>query len=171
MEPTRAARLSLDVCALKLHLEPGMTADPQYKALRDFGVELFERWTAMWNGDVAVAAEIMTPEFTLHYAQANTERVDDVHTPPQLAELVLFWHGYRPGIRFSAEAEAAVELELVDGLPAGRVARPYLAVFTDPNGQVIARSGIDLLAVRGGRICEVWSVSSGAAGRTFYPSA
>ena len=137
--------------------------------LRQFGIALFDRWTAMWNGDVAVAAQIMAETFTLHYAQANTERVDGVRTPAALAELVKFWHAYRPGIRFSAEGVAAVDLELVDGKPNGRVARPYLAVFREADGALVARSGIDLLALSGGRIVEVWSVSSGAQGRTFYP--
>jgi len=137
--------------------------------LRDFGTALFERWTGLWNGDVAIAPEIMAETFVLHYAQANTERVDSVRTPAALAALVQFWHGYRPGIRFSAEAQAAVDLVLEDGQPCGRVARPYLAVFRDASGAVIARSGIDLLSVSAGRIVEVWSVSSGAQGRTFYP--
>ena len=132
------------------------------------GVSLFDRWTEMWNGNAALASAIMAPSFTLHYAQANTERFDQVHAPEALAEVVQIWHGYRPGIRFSAEAEAVVELELLVDGAAGKVARPYLAVFTDPQGQVVARSGIDLLRISAGRIVEVWSVSSGAAGRTFY---
>jgi hypothetical protein len=139
--------------------------------LRAFGIELFDRWTAMWNGEVGIAQAIMAPRFTLHYAQANSERIDDVHTPEALAELVRFWHGYRANLRFRAEAEVAVDLALVNGAPEGRVARPYLAVFTDAGGQVVARSGIDLLRVEAGRIAEVWSVSSGAAGRTFYAQA
>jgi len=138
---------------------------------RAIGVALFDRWTEMWNGNTALASEIMAPTFALHYAQANTERLDHVRTPAELADLVLFWHGYRPGIRFTAEAEAAVDLELVTDGVVGRVARPYLAVFSDPEGQIVARSGIDLLAVSQGQIVEVWSVSSGAAGRTFYPQA
>ena len=80
-----------------------------------------------------------------------------------------FWHGYRPGIRFSAEGQAAVDLVLEDGQPCGRVARPYLAVSRDASGAEVARSGIDLLSLSAGRIVEVWSVSSGAQGRTFYP--
>lgn len=137
---------------------------------RAVGIALFDRWTEMWNGNTALASEIMAPTFALHYAQANTERVDHVRTATELSELIRFWHDYRPGIRFTAEAEAAVDLELLADGVAGRVARPYLAVFSDPQGQVVARSGIDLLAVRGARIVEVWSVSSGAAGRTFYPA-
>jgi hypothetical protein len=141
---------------------------PSREELRALGIDLFDRWTAMWNGDLAVAQQLMATDFTLRYAQANTEIIDSVRTPDAMAALVARWHGLRPGIRFSAEGEAAVDLDWVDGAPSGRVARPYLAVFVDGAGQTIARSGIDMLAVRGGRIVEVWSVSSGAAGRTFY---
>lgn len=49
---------------------PRMTASRA--DLRSFGVDLFDRWTAMWNGDLAVASQIMAPDFTLRYAQANT---------------------------------------------------------------------------------------------------
>ena len=145
-----------------------MSAHGSATELRSFGVELFDQWTAMWNGDVAIAEHIMSARFTLRYTQAGTEIVDDVSNPAAMAELIKRWHEMRPGIRFSAQAEAAVDLEWVDGAPAGRVARPYLAVFVDAAGQTVARSGIDMFAVRAGRIIEVWSVSSGAAGRTFY---
>jgi hypothetical protein len=133
--------------------------------LRAYGITLFDRWTAMWNGTVAIAHQIMAPEFTLRYAQANTDLVDAVHTPGKLVELIQHWHQLRPGIEFTAEGEAAVDLTPSHD---GRVARPYLAVYVDVAGQTVARSGIDMMAVMGGRIVEVWSVSSGAHGRTFY---
>ncbi|WP_395297851.1 hypothetical protein ACF9IK_33660 [Kitasatospora hibisci] len=136
--------------------------------LRRFGVEAYERWTAMWNGETGLAAEIMAPEFTLRYAQAGTEAFDEARVPQQLAALIAGWHGRRPGLRFRSEGVAVVDLALVDGLPSGLVARPYLAEFTDESGGTVARSGTDTLRITAGRISEVWSVSSGAAGRTFY---
>ncbi|MFI6848267.1 hypothetical protein OG535_03410 [Kitasatospora sp. NBC_00085] len=136
--------------------------------LRRFGVGAYERWTAMWNGETDLAAEIMAPEFTLRYAQAGTEAFDDAHTPGQLAALIADWHGRRPGLRFVSEGVAVVDLAMVDGRPTGLVARPYLATFTDEQGAEVARSGTDTLRITGGLISEVWSVSSGAAGRTFY---
>ena len=135
--------------------------------LRAAGIALFDRWTELWNGNTALASVIMASHFTLHYAQANTEKFDDAHTPEALAALIQSWHEYRPGIRFSAEANCVVDLEQTPAGLRGNVARPYLAAFVDPQGQMVARSGIDLLRVDGGRIVEVWSVSSGAAGRTF----
>jgi hypothetical protein len=138
---------------------------------RLFGVELFDQWTAMWNGDLALAARIMASSFTLRYAQAGTEAFDRVADPAALAAVIQAWHRHRPGICFRAEGDAVVDLALINGQPVGRVARPYLAKFVDAAGQTVARSGIDILAVHDARITQVWSVSSGAAGRTFYADA
>ncbi|MEV6978718.1 hypothetical protein [Kitasatospora sp. NPDC093806] len=136
--------------------------------LREFGVGVYDRWTALWNGETGLAEEIMAPDFALRYTQAGTEAFDEVRAPEQLAAIVAAWHGRRAGLRFAAEGEAVVDLALVDGLPTGLVARPYLATFTDESGAVVARSGTDTLRITGGLISEVWSVSSGAQGRTFY---
>ncbi|GGX60737.1 hypothetical protein GCM10010324_01680 [Streptomyces hiroshimensis] len=136
--------------------------------MREFGIGLFEQWTAMWNGDSALADRIMAPEFRLRYAQAGTESFDDVRRPAQLVEVIAGWHRARPGLRFAAEGVAAVDLVLADGAPSGRVARPYRAAFTEADGSTVARSGIDMLGVSGGLITEVWSVSGGVGGRMFY---
>ncbi|MEU1311162.1 hypothetical protein ABZ419_20045 [Streptomyces cinnamoneus] len=138
--------------------------------MRQFGVELYDRWTAMWNGDTGLAGEIMAPEFRLRYAQAGTGAFDDVRRPAELADVIAGWHRQRPGLQFLAEGPAVVDMDGYDGTaaPEGIVARPYLASFTGDDGQVVSRSGTDILRFSGGRITEVWSVSSGAGGRTFY---
>lgn len=136
--------------------------------MRQFGVELYDRWTALWNGDTGLAGEIMAPEFRLRYAQAGTEAFDEVRRPGELTDVIAGWHRKRPGLRFVAEGPAVVDIGLVDGAPQGTVARPYVASFVDDDGRTVARSGTDIPAVTGGRITEVWSVSSGAGGRTFY---
>ncbi|MFE7602125.1 hypothetical protein [Streptomyces sp. NPDC057494] len=138
--------------------------------LRQWGVHAYDQWTAMWNGDLSLAEKIMAPEITLRYAQAGTEAFDDIRTPEQLANVIGRWRQSRAELRFAAEGTAVVDLECVDGAPTGLVARPYLATFTAEDGRTVARSGTDTLRVSDGLITEVWSVSSGAAGRTFYPS-
>lgn len=136
--------------------------------VRQFGIHTYKQWTAMWNGDLYLAKEIMAPEFVLRYAQAGTEAFDDIRTPQQLADNIAGWHRERRGLRFATEGSTVVDLTLVDGAPTGLVARPYLATVTDEDGRTLARSGTDTLRITGGLISEVWSVSSGAAGRTFY---
>ncbi|MFK0259429.1 hypothetical protein [Streptomyces sp. NPDC090445] len=138
--------------------------------LRQFGVDVYDRWTAMWNGEAGLAERIMAPRFTLRYAQAGTEAFDSVTTPQQLTETIAAWHRARPGLRFTAEGPAVVDLRPGGAAapPSGLVARPYRAGFTAEDGAVAARSGTDTLRVVDGLITEVWSVSSGAGGRTFY---
>ncbi|MFJ8313342.1 MULTISPECIES: hypothetical protein [unclassified Streptomyces] len=136
--------------------------------MRVFGIGLFDQWTAMWNGDLDLVNEIMAPEFVLRYAQAGTDAFDEIRTPQQLAEIVAAWHKSRTGLLFAAEGTAAVDLTPADDAPTGLVARPYLASFVAEDGVRVARSGVDILKVCDGLIVEVWSVSSGAAGRTFY---
>ncbi|MFJ6047445.1 hypothetical protein [Streptomyces sp. NPDC092307] len=139
--------------------------------VRRLGIDLYDRWTAMWNGDLDLAEKIMAPEFVLRYAQAGTEAFDDVRTPRQLADIIAVWHRERRGLRFVAEGAAVVDLALVDGTPTGLVARPYLASFTGEDARTVSRSGTDTLRITDGSISEVWSVSSGSAGRTFYRQA
>jgi hypothetical protein len=139
--------------------------------LREFGTEMFDRWTAMWNGDLELAGKIMAPAFRLRYAQQGTEAFDDVRTPAELAAVIAAWHTRRGALRFSAEGIAVVDLVPGDGGPSGRVARPYLADLTDDTGQSLSRSGTDILGITDGLITEVWSVSSGVNGRTFYGAA
>ncbi|MFD3553431.1 nuclear transport factor 2 family protein [Streptomyces goshikiensis] len=136
--------------------------------VRQFGIHMYDQWTAMWNGDLDLAEKIMAPEFVLRYAQAGTEAFDDVRTPQQLADIIATWHRGRSGLRFVTEGSTVVDLALVDGAPTGLVARPYLASVTDEDGRIVARSGTDTLRIADGLISEVWSVSSGAAGRTYY---
>ena len=136
--------------------------------LRQKGIDTFDEWTAMWNFNLHLAEKIMAPYFTLRYAQADTEPFDNIHRAPELANIIAAWHQKRPGIVFKAEGTAVVDLEVTAGGLAGLIARPYIASVIGENGHTVARSGTDILRLTGGLISEVWSVSSGTAGRTFY---
>ncbi len=140
-------------------------------AIHTNGKELFDRWTAYWNEDYTQADAIMAPNFTLHYAQAGGERFDAIHTPEQMTEIIKAWHIMRKNIAFKPEGECVVDLNEEAGGLSGLVARPYFVVFDGEDGERVSRSGTDILKVSDGKIVEVWSVSSGAQGRTFYPVA
>ncbi|MGA5821043.1 hypothetical protein ACPC54_24630 [Kitasatospora sp. NPDC094028] len=139
---------------------------------RTAGVEVYDRWTALWNGALGLAEEIMAPEFTLRYAQPGSDAFDEVRTPAQLAELIGQWRAARPGIRFEVDGVPVVDVAVDAGADApavsGLVARPYLASVPDGEGGTTALSGTDILRLSGGLIAEVWSVSPGPGGRTFY---
>ncbi|MEV6134465.1 nuclear transport factor 2 family protein [Nocardia sp. NPDC051990] len=133
--------------------------------MRAFGITLFDEWTAMWNGDLPLAEKIMAPEFTLRYAQPGASEYDTIRDPQTLATKVAEFREQRPGIRFTPQGEPVIEM---DDTRTGFVARPYGAVRTEPDGKQIDVSGTDILRVTAGQITEVWSVSGGPAGRSFY---
>ena len=49
--------------------------------------------------------------------------------------------------------------EVVDGVATGRLAARWTVRRTDATGRLVRKSGIDVLAVTGGRITGVWSVT------------
>jgi hypothetical protein len=145
-----------------------MTIDIQTTNVREIGARVFDLWSAMWNGDLGLVDQIMAPEFRLRYAQPGADEFDHIRRRDQLTEKIAGFRQDRSGLSFAAGGEAVVDLELRDGLPNGKVARPYLACFTDEIGRELRISGIDMLRVDKGLITEVWSVSGGRAGRAFY---
>jgi hypothetical protein len=133
--------------------------------MRDFGIDLFDKWTAMWNGNLALVDEIMAPEFTLRYAQPGADAYDDIHDPTAFATQIAGLHAGVPGLRFVPEGEPVVEM---DDTRTGFVARPYGARFTGPDAAPVAVSGTDILRTTNGVISEVWSASGGPGGRSYY---
>ncbi|MFE3056329.1 nuclear transport factor 2 family protein [Nocardia sp. NPDC059239] len=135
--------------------------------MRDYAIDLYNRWAALWNGDLAIAGEIMAPEFTLRYAQPGATVFDDVHDPAALAAVVDAFRAERPGLEYDPQGVPVVDM--TDGR-SGLIAQPYGARIVDPDGTVVRDiSGTDILRFESGRIVEVWSASGGPTGRSFYP--
>ncbi|MBV7703030.1 ester cyclase [Nocardia nova] len=132
--------------------------------MRAYGIELFDRWTAMWNGELELANRIMAPHFTLRYAQPGAEAYDSIHDPETFARQIAAFRAAAPGQRFETQGEAVVE---IDDRRTGIVARPYGSRRPVADGE-IAVSGTDILRVEEGLIVEVWSVSGGTQGRSYY---
>ena len=135
---------------------------------RERAVELFDRWTALWNGELGLAAEIMADQFILRYGQPGTEMMDDVSTPDEIARLISHWRTARAGPLFAAIGEPVVQLLPEAGAMNGVVVRPYNSSFKVAGAPVKTVSGIDMLYFREGRIFEVLSVSGGRDGRAFF---
>ncbi|WP_051178836.1 nuclear transport factor 2 family protein [Nocardia concava] len=133
--------------------------------MRDFGIDLFDKWTAMWNRDYDLADEILAPEFTLRYAQPGASAYDTIHDPKSFIAQIQSFHDEVPGLTFTPDAIPVVEM---DETRTGIVARPYRARITAPDGTTTDISGTDILRTTHGRIVEVWSVSGGLSGRSFY---
>ncbi|MFD9412940.1 hypothetical protein ACFWBN_38875 [Streptomyces sp. NPDC059989] len=120
---------------------------------REAGNRLVEGWAALWNGDVALAEQILAPGFRLYFA-------DDFGGSGSAAtfgqdELTAFISANShalTGLTFAADAAPLVDSER------GELACRWIESNAG-GGDVVVRSGIDMFAVTDGRISAVWSLT------------
>ncbi|MGW4355165.1 nuclear transport factor 2 family protein [Nocardia sp. NPDC004582] len=133
--------------------------------MRDYAIDLFDRWTQMWNGDLALVDAIMAPEFTLRYAQPGAD-YDSIRDRATFAAAIDTFRAERPGLEFRTQGTPVVEM---DDTRTGIIARPYGARITAADGTIVRDlSGTDILRAENGQIVEVWSASGGPEGRSYY---
>jgi hypothetical protein len=115
------------------------------------GIALFDRWTALWNGDFSDPEAFLAPGFRIRFAN-DPERgavTDAVQGPAGIVGLISAFREEKPGLRFTVDGTP-----VVDGEPGRAACRWYVTL---PDGS--QKSGIDLLEVVDGRIATVWSVT------------
>ncbi|AQZ69880.1 unnamed protein product [[Actinomadura] parvosata subsp. kistnae] len=117
--------------------------------------DLYRRWLLeLWNGDFALAYELVTPDFAGHWPGM------EVSGPEGLAEALRQGHAPFDDVKVTLDVGPIVDGDLVSarwtfagayrgGLP-GATAAP---------GTRIAFSGHDILRVREGRFAEYWVIS------------
>ncbi|MDJ0346041.1 nuclear transport factor 2 family protein [Streptomyces sp. H10-C2] len=129
---------------------------------RQLGTKLFEDWTGMWNGDLDIADRILTPGFRVHFGNVIPDvDTDGLRGPADLVPFITAHRKAKPGLVYRMHGVALVDIDAAaDGGPAGQVGCRWSATRPDPDGAgVITVSGVDILAVAGGRITDVWSVT------------
>ncbi|MEU2714851.1 nuclear transport factor 2 family protein [Streptomyces sp. NPDC007205] len=114
------------------------------------GIALFDRWTALWNGDFSDPEAFLAPGFRVRFGNdpANAA-TDEVRGPAGMLAYVRTFRAQKPGLRFAVDGTALVDTGL------GRVACCWYVTLADG----VQKSGIDLLEVVDGRIATVWSVT------------
>ncbi|MFG2874582.1 hypothetical protein ACGFYU_06160 [Streptomyces sp. NPDC048337] len=120
---------------------------------REAGTRLVDGWAALWNGDVALAEQILAPGFRLYFAD-DFGGSGSAATFGQ-AELTAFISANShalTGLTFAAEAAPLVDSER------GEMAVRWCESQGD-GGDVVVKSGIDMFAVTDGRISAVWSLT------------
>ncbi|MGW7005936.1 nuclear transport factor 2 family protein [Streptomyces sp. NPDC054933] len=140
-----------------------MTTHTQATTLtRAQGIALFDQWTAIWNGELTLAARILTPGFRIHFGGVSSADTDAFRGPADLASFVAeFRERYpAPGLRYSVDGAPVVDPVT------GYVVARWTVDVPDAAGALDTKSGIDMLAVDGDRIAEVWSVTGA---RRFAP--
>ncbi|WP_327412564.1 hypothetical protein [Streptomyces sp. NBC_01233] len=121
---------------------------------REAGTRLVEGWTALWNGDVALAEQILAPGFRLHFAD-DFDGTGSAHTfgPDELTAFISANSLALTGLTFAADAAPLVDTER------GEMACRWIESSDGGDGDVVVKSGIDMFAVTDGRISAVWSLT------------
>jgi hypothetical protein len=123
------------------------------------GLDLWQRWTALWNGDLALAERLLSPGFRIHFGNVVSVDTDALRGPGDLVAFIAEHRAQLPGIRYEPDGPPIVAFDVVAGVPTGRFAARWIVRRTDDTGRPVQKSGIDVLAVTDGRITGVWSVT------------
>ncbi|MEV4369804.1 ester cyclase [Nonomuraea sp. NPDC049637] len=117
--------------------------------------ELYERWLLeLWNGDLPLAHDLVTPEFVGHWPGT------DVHGPDGLIEAIRQGHEPFDDVRVTLDVGPAVDGDLVAARWTFTGAyRGGLPGASAPPGTPVSFSGHDLLRATDGRFSEYWVIS------------
>jgi predicted ester cyclase len=136
-------------------MRPG-TDDPDLR-------RLYRRWMLeLWNGDLAVAEEVVTADFVVHQARADGAASEALRGPEAIVRMVREGHAPFGDLTFDIVVGPVVEGDMVAARWTGRGRyRGGLPGATAPAGTPVAFGGIDLLRARDGRFAEYWVSSDG----------
>ncbi|UXY27295.1 ester cyclase [Streptomyces sp. HUAS TT20] len=116
----------------------------------DTGIALFERWTALWNGDFSDPETFLAPDFRIRFGNdPDNAETDKIQGPQGIVDYVSAFRTAKPGLRYTVDGTPMVDTHL------GRVASSWYVTLADGD----QKSGIDLFEVADGRIATVWSVT------------
>jgi predicted ester cyclase len=125
--------------------------------------QLYRRWMLeLWNGDLAVAEELVTDAFVVHQARVDGAGSEEVRGPEAVLRMVREGHAPFDGLAFEIEVGPVVEGDMVAARWVGRGRyRGGMPGAPAPAGTPVAFGGIDLLRARDGRFAEYWVSSDG----------
>ncbi|MFI9402417.1 ester cyclase [Nocardia sp. NPDC052316] len=119
--------------------------------------DLLAGWMSLWNGDYAVAEQVVAPDFRLHAALLGGGDGSVVHGPDGLAEWIAQTRAPFTELVFSVEVGPIVERDhlAIRWIAVGT----YHAGFpgaTAPSGTAVRFTGTDILRLARDRIAEYW---------------
>jgi hypothetical protein len=140
---------------LDLAAEPGPNLAP---AAPDHIRQLNAEWLRMWNGELAIAARIIAPKFTVHLPKFGMPAPDQVHDPATMAKWIGMFRGSFSVATFACElgpfsaGDFIISRFRFTGTWEG--GRPPAA--TAASGTATEFRGVDILRLADGLIAEYW---------------
>jgi len=104
-------------------------------------------WTPLWNGDTSRVADVVAPDVTIWLGR-QPDGADEVRGPDALAAYVERFRAPRAGLVLATHREPVLDVE-----------RQTAAVLWTGtvDGRAVA-GGIDVLAMRDGRVAHAWTL-------------
>ena len=132
------------------------------------GVNLWKRWAAMWNGDLAQASEIITPKgFSAHLTDVGlylaTPEQLRLDSPLEVRNWVSRIRDRYDSLEYTTKAGPFIDVQ------SGTIAAPWQAegIFggktsmpDDKPGVSFTMVGSDILRFKDGKLYEYWAVHS-----------
>jgi hypothetical protein len=135
--------------------EPAMAADRN----QEVGADLYRRWASMWNGNLAIANDIIADGFVAHLTGDAPPPLEDIRDPASVARWVASIRKRGSHLTYTVELGPIVDADLV-------VAYWHLVGMRQgPDGgseQPFEKVGIDILRFRGDRLVECWTMNNNA---------
>lgn len=136
----------------------GMTQMTKAQAVIDQDLlAIWDKWIAMWNGDLAMADRIIAPDYTLHMSPIGGGDLTAYAGPGGMAGWISQLHAAIDPFVF----EVQVQPLFGDGMIAGRwlASGTYRGGFPGAKaepGTEVQFAGADFLRIEDGKVAEYW---------------
>ena len=119
--------------------------------------DLWKRWLELWNGNLAIADEIIAPNFVAHFAPAGTSPAE-VRGPEGLKQWIGGTVGAFTDYNFTTTVGPIADEDNVAGRWVFRATYQGGIPSASPAvvGKHVEYAGIDLFHVEDGKIVEYW---------------
>jgi len=126
---------------------------------QEVAADLYRRWASMWNGNLAIANDIIAEGFVAHLTGDALPLEEDVRDAASVARWVASIRRRGSNLSYIVELGPMVDGDFV-------VAYWRLTgVRQGPDGssqQPFEKVGIDILRYRGNRVVECWTMNNNA---------
>lgn len=125
--------------------------------------QVYARWLALWNGDLALAAALISPAFTLHQVGVSGPLdADQFRGPDGLVRLIQMSRAPFADLRFHLEVGPVAAGPMLAARWTGQgTYQGGLLGATAAAGTPVTFGGNDILRLEGGMVAEYWVSSDG----------
>jgi predicted ester cyclase len=118
---------------------------------------IWDKWVAMWNGDLAMADLIMAPDYKLHMSPIGGGDLSAYAGPRGMAGWIGQLHAAIDPFVFEVQVQPLFGEGMIAGrwLASGTYSGGFLGAKAEP-GMPVRFAGADFLRIKDGKVAEYW---------------